>query len=582
MKVASSRRWRIAAAVIAVSAFVLGFAGFVRSMPALHALYNTLSLYTLGFTVPDGTTPGSLPVTLEIARFLAPAATVLAAVQLASSVFREQIDTFVARRQRHHVVVCGLGPVGIATVLRLRTQGRVVVAIERDATCPNIVTARGHGARVVVGDATVRLARSRAAVTDAGWFVWTPSEWLEGDSLADDLRHDLRDARANRSLESHPHDPTPTALIRVRDLALCSMFRRDVLLHAGDDTPIELDTDFFNEAESTAQRLLWRITRGYAAADRSAYELWVLGGGPFAEALVVQAVRNWWGSRTRPPLEIRLFDDNADAAVERIRVRWPEVRAAGSLHAENGPSDAALDFDRAGRPPPHGVFVLVNDEERSLHLGLRLLEEMDDSRVAIAATRRYPPADADPRVEYFDSVEFGLASDAFMVDTFELLGRTIHQHSVLRTRVKPDHSIDYDDDEFGPGHEWIDLHPIWQQSSRAAARAIVPTLHSIGYGIVRLGTNGTTPATMPTFTRHQLDTMAEHEHERWRSFMLAHEWRPGTPRDNKRQLHPGLVPWTKASHEDQKKTREQVADYPYLLALIGFAVVPIPGSTTDA
>ena len=477
------------------------------------------------------------------------------------------------------MVVCGLGPVGIATAIRMHDQGHSVVAIERDATCPRIRTARAHGVRVVVGEATSAGVRAHAAIARAGWFVWTPSEWIEGEAVAAELRADLRNARSQRHRSGGDENAAPSALIRVHDLALCSVFRRDGLAQAS-GADVDLDTDFFNEAENTAQRLLWKTTRGFATADGAPVEIWILGVGPFAEALVVQAVRNWWGSEARPQLVIRVFDEGAAAAAAHIAARWPEVAMVDVLRPEPVAPETALTRALGPQAAPDGIFVLVDDEERALHLGLRLVEEVDDIPIAIAATHRYPPAASDPQREFFDSVQFGLESDAFMFDTFELLGRMIHQHSVLRHRLRPDNSLELDDDPNGPGHEWNDLQPFWQESSRAAPRAIVPTLQSIGFEITRLGTRGSTPATCTTFSADQLERMAEREHERWRSFLTDHGWTLGPQRDNTARIHPRLMSWDEAPEHDREGTREQVADYPRLLAFLGFAVIAPSGGPT--
>ena len=54
-----------------------------------------------------------------------------------------------------HVVVCGLGNVGISVVQTLRQRGMRVVAVERNEDRSTVATARRLGAAVVIGDATL-------------------------------------------------------------------------------------------------------------------------------------------------------------------------------------------------------------------------------------------------------------------------------------------------------------------------------------------------------------------------------------------------------------------------------------------
>jgi len=145
------------AVVIAVVAFVLGAVGFLRAgVPFPSAVYNTLQLFTLNFAAPNNS--GSYPVVLEIARFLAPAVTLLAAGTIAAGLFRDEFDRATARYAfrgaGNHVIVCGLSDLGTTTV-RLLCRDHHVVAIEHDRSCPAISTVRSLGVPVVVGDGRV-------------------------------------------------------------------------------------------------------------------------------------------------------------------------------------------------------------------------------------------------------------------------------------------------------------------------------------------------------------------------------------------------------------------------------------------
>src|SRR6266545_3272815 len=54
-----------------------------------------------------------------------------------------------------HIVVCGLGNVGVKVVQTLRQRGMPVVAVERNEDRSTVATARRLGAAVVIGDATL-------------------------------------------------------------------------------------------------------------------------------------------------------------------------------------------------------------------------------------------------------------------------------------------------------------------------------------------------------------------------------------------------------------------------------------------
>ncbi len=361
-------------------AFLLGLVGYLRAggLSLASAVYRSLGLFTLSFDPPPNQTASGLPLTLEIARFLAPAVTVLAAAAVAARVFRDEFDRQTTRRRvRGHVVVCGLGSVGAMAAQQLRAQGRHVVAIERDRSRPSIPAARSAGIPVVVGDARARQTLRRAGVDQAAHLVWSASDWADGQAVVDSLVDTLN----GRSEKRHgaPRGPGVPACT-VRDLALSTTLRLRALSQHPEATwgP---DVDYFNLAENTAQRLLWKVTRGYALFDGGQVELWLLGSGPLVEALVVQAARNWWGvpsDHARPTL-LWCISSMTAPRVHATTSSPDGLRSPSAccVEAHDGPPEGALEVSRSTDAigEPQGAFVLTDDPERAVHLGLHLAEE---------------------------------------------------------------------------------------------------------------------------------------------------------------------------------------------------------------
>jgi hypothetical protein len=565
--------------IVAVVAFALGLYGFeqVGDASFANSIYNTLGLFTLSFNLPPGVSESDLPVALEVARFLAPAVTVIAVGGLAARMFRDQLDVWRARRSRGHVIVCGLGRAGLVTAERLQKKGKVV-AIERDPTCPGIVAARSRRIPVVLGDATSRQTLARAGVSRAGRLIWSANEWVYGQSVVERVQEDLAHERTRvPGAGDEGAGPVPTCLVRVRDLGLCTALRGRVLAEhqrGGDSDP---EVDFFNEAENAAQRLLWKATRSYALADDQPVELWVLGDGALAEAIVVQAARNWWGSRSRPQLAIHLFAENAAALAARIGATWPEVCGACRLEVHEEPPEAAGQWSAGGMPLPcpDAAFVLVDGEERAVQIGLRLIEQSSIPHVVAAATDPYTTRIRDERLVLFDPRSYGLGSDVLLFDTYELLGRMIHQHYVLAHSLRPDGTIEDrdEDDPLGTRREWGELDPLWQASNRQSAAYVVPNLIRSGLRISRLAAprDGDTGAWVPSQDPDRVDEMAEREHHRWKRFMEANDFVRG-PKSNDPRQRPDLADWSAVAEPTREYTRTQVREYPRLLAQLGFAI----------
>ncbi len=562
-------RGTVAAIAVGVVAFTLGVVGYLEAggVSVATAVYDTLLLFTLNFVPPPGSGQ-SIPVALEIARFLAPVVTLLAAASLAARVFRDEFDRMTARhRAREHVIVCGLGHVGSTAVALLRSHGHRVVAIERDGACPAIPRARSLGVPVVVGDARTAGTLERAGIARASSLIWSIGDFVDGRTVVTSAVEVLRDQNPRHRTDDRP----PSCLVRVRDLGLCELLRRDVLVGHGLGAQ-EPDIDFFNEWENTAQRLLWNVMRGYALSDDDV-DLWIVGGGPLAEALAVQAVRNWWGlpaSRRQAHLSIHFFDEGASAERDRFAAVWPEAATSCTVTAHDGPPELALAYGRAPETrQADAAFVLVDGRDRTLELGLRLSETRGSERVAIAVTGSTGEDLLTEDVTVFDPVNFGLDSDILLLDTYDQLARMIHE-LYLEARLSPDGAIEAAPDSFHPGHEWNALDPFWRESNRDAARFVVPNLLDAGYDIRR---RTTATAVLDTFDEARTEEMAKREHERWLRFMNGRGWSfaPG-PRSFERRTNPGLVPWSEADEGARSYSCESVRDYPRLLAQLGYQV----------
>ena len=476
------------AIAIGVVAFTLGVAGYLEAggVSVATAVYDTLLLFTLNF-VPPPDSGQSLPVALEIARFLAPVVTLLAAASLGARLFRDEYDLVATRHRAHgHVVVCGLGHVGSTVVALLRSHGHRVVAIERDRSVPTIQTARSLGVPVVVGDTRAADTLKRAGIARATSLIWSIGDFVDGRAVVTSAAAALRDRKPSGRNDDLP----PSCLVRVRDLGLCELLRRDVLVGHGLGGQ-EPDVDFFNEWENTAQRLLWNRPRGYALADDDV-DLWILGGGPLAEAITVQAIRNWSGlpaSRRQARLSIHFFDEGASTQRDRFAAVWPEAAKSCTLTAHDGPPELALAYSRNPETAQaDAAFVLVDGRDRTVELGLRLNETRSSERVAIAVSDLTGGDLPSEDVTVFDPVNYGLDSDILLLDTYDQLARMIHQ-LYLEKRLSPDGAIEPTSDPLHPGREWNALAPFWRESNRDAARFIVPNLLASGYDIRRRSTD---------------------------------------------------------------------------------------------
>src|SRR6266498_4134896 len=112
-----------------------------------------------------------------------------------------------------HIVVCGLGNVGVKVVQTLRQRGMPVVAVERNEDRSTVATARRLGAAVVIGDATLDETLRSAQVQRCRAVIAVTS---------DDV------ANLEAGLVARGHNPDARIVLRLFDTELAGQVDRKI------------------------------------------------------------------------------------------------------------------------------------------------------------------------------------------------------------------------------------------------------------------------------------------------------------------------------------------------------------------
>jgi hypothetical protein len=111
----------------------------------------------------------------------------------------------------------------------------------------------------------------------------------------------------------------------------------------------------------------------------------------------------------------------------------------------------------------------------------------------------------------------------------------------------------------------------------AAARRIPAVLALAGLGIepVSGGSKSAAPdpRTLEAHLRHNLERLAEAEHDGWWDFRRRNGWTEGSPRDDTRRVHPLMVPYAQLSKEAKDLDRDTIMKYGSRLAEAGYRIV---------
>ncbi|MEA2195499.1 MAG: hypothetical protein QOG42_1933 [Solirubrobacteraceae bacterium] len=182
-------------AILLADAIVVGLA---LHEPATKAVYlATRAIVTVGpnTAIDDG--PGWLLPFSTITMLAALAFTAIFTAGLINRLMGPRRVAILGRRtmpRRDHVVVVGLGQVGLRLCLMLRELGVPVVAVERDPEADNVVRAKRYGIPVVVGAGGSRGVLRRLCLQRARALAAVTSDEIENISTAVaalSLREDL-------------------------------------------------------------------------------------------------------------------------------------------------------------------------------------------------------------------------------------------------------------------------------------------------------------------------------------------------------------------------------------------------------
>lgn len=171
--------------ILLTDAIVVGLA---LHEPALEALYlATRVIVTVGPNEGVAHGPTWLLAFTTVTMLAALAFTAIFTAGLINRLMGPRLVAIVGRRtmpRRDHVVVVGLGQVGLRLCLMLRELGIPVVAVERDPRADNVVRAKRYGIPVVIGAGGSRGVLSRLSLQRARALATVASDEIENISTA--------------------------------------------------------------------------------------------------------------------------------------------------------------------------------------------------------------------------------------------------------------------------------------------------------------------------------------------------------------------------------------------------------------
>ncbi|GAA3961205.1 NAD-binding protein [Actinoplanes auranticolor] len=559
---------RLTFAALALAALILGYHGLDRyfveqQLPGrtfLNLLYFDLQLFVLGADPLQDAT--DFPLTLQIARFAAPAVTLFALTEAVRLLLATELRRMRARNARGHAIVCGDSSAAAALARNLAMAQRKTVVIRSRPIGP--LEMRRGNLLGVTGDATDPDVL-RGAGADRATVIYACTD--------DSATNVAIAAAAGRVVDDDSGPATVYAQIHDPDRAMALQARR-----LGVDAAPGLRLDFFNLDQLAVQVLL--AQRPLEPIGPDLPRLLVAGDAPFARALLVSLARDWRlrrsGHRTR--IAVDFVRPGAVAALAALHSRYPVLEQACTVtaHETDVPTLLAehpeLAYDDA--------YLCYEDEEYGLQVALTAYElwHRVAGTVLVPVDRLAGLTDAfgdeygrplldqvHGKIKLFPKHSSACDPALIAEDLVERLARLIHERYVIECREHPGEPTD-------PAAlvPWVNLDEERRGFNRSQAGSIGTKLNAIGCTIVARSGPGDF-----TLSPDEVEQLAQDEQQRWLSEATAAGWRYGPTREPWAKLTPYLLDWAELPHERREKSRAAVRELPAILADAGFQVVRI-------
>ena len=544
----------------AIIAFALGWVGYTKHLNELYAegtikhppqatdiAYETVKLFFMG---SPGTT--GLPVTIEIARILAPVVAGYAALSGFALLFHDRFQQLRIPLMRGHVVICGLGYVGNLFGDHLRKAGHQVVVVELDPANPLLEVCRSWRSPVVVGDARLEDTLRGAGVHRAAQLLAVcPNDSVNTEIVA--VARRLATGRRSSPLRclARIGNPELSRLLRVQEA------------NSSDGAPSSLD--FFNIDEISAQLCLDEFS---IEAENGRPHVLVSRLDALGTCLVKHAAWGWFTDRTDDiPLWVTVVDDQGEERVRGLLDQYPALESVCQFVES---SMSVRDMDRldavqadVGAPPITRAYVSAYLDEDAIEAALTLRHYLDSAVPMVVALSRSDGVarlitDATAsgeltNVNVFPALERTCTAELVAGGSFERIAVAIHRRWCAG--------------QLAVGKEapsWSELDESRKESNRAQARDMPVKLRSIGCTIAPLH-DIRAPAF--EFTDEEFEMLAIAEHKRWVTERLESGWRLG-PKDTGRKTTPYLIPFDELPNDIADLDRDAVRQIPDALALV--------------
>lgn len=523
-----------------------------------NAFYKSIQLMLMHMESED-----NIPLTLELARWMAIVLFGLAAVLTFLRFFRDELRQI--RLQipwPRHVVIVGLSPTALQLARCFHANGQRVVVVAPSATAEGIERYRGKGLTLVTGEIAKRSTLIKARVYRATQVIAASDEDSTNIAIANETRKLIME-KGSRILRKG----SVRLFVHLRDIDARTSLQKSHVF----DGAHRCEIRFFNFFDAAARKLLFDPAQmqldhgGIGKDDTRQAHLVILGFGRMGQSVAVRAAQSGHFAN-RIPLQISVIDRLAERRKQALLFRYPNFEKACKIefHELEMESLAARQLLGQWCDDPHHVVSVAacfNNDSLGLELALHLKDTLNEHQASLfvrmsekegfASVLQNKPEGGNSLPRAFGLVEDCNSDEILENNMNEDLAKAIHA-SYLSEKTGKDFST----------REWDELDEGLKDSNRQQADHIDTKLRALG--LERVTSRDPRP---PVEQLDEIELLAKMEHCRWNAERWLNDWTMG-PRAPEKKTTPFLVPWNDLPDDIRAYDRQTVCKIPEFLSKI--------------
>ena len=574
MKIRDLEWWIIGAlGLIAFFLAMIGFnimfteAGVQRNL--LDLAFQSMKIYAMEF-VDEFNSP--LPWQLETARWLAPGVLLYTAGKAILYFIRREFKSLLLKFYKNHIVVTSLNDKSRYLIKDLLKNGEKVIVLAGIENPHKLDLVEKDGAVIIEGDITNSKFLKNIAAQKAKYFVFLEDDDEKNISNAISVYNYLVESGMDKKQTIFTHVADD---IKLSELIELNFFEEFTTVN---EINKNCEIRIFSMNERTSRVLFNKhspdIFTPVTSSEIPQLRAAIFGSGNSAQSMVIRLARLGHYANFKK-MKITLFHEG-DSIVKKLLQNFPGIPELIKFENIDEPLELfdIEKFDELNKEQRFDVIYLLCEND-SLSSGvLKKLTKTDSpENINVVLTLTNPKgiiskwykADLIDNVNLykFNIIEESFTKEALISEKIDELAKIIHQDYLNKLKKRNPGKPSHQDWEFLP----IDF----KNQNREQADHIYIKIRAAGCKAVNISDD---KAEFKFENNLELvEILAVMEHNRWWAHMILSGWKFGKYRDDKKKIHPYLIPYEELTEEIKQYDRDTVLNMPKLLDKLGKKIV---------